>query len=401
MIYEVSQMTKEIIHYSEEELKKISNLELLQLIHNIQGHNTYWWLSCNLSKVNPNLYLELCNRTSLWNMFYQDKKVPIRARIYCIEHNVTEPPICQNPNCPTHNFVGWDDKRNRISKFCCSRCNSEDPSFRQRVIDGNMNKFGVKSSLLVQSVIEKSKATLMKNLGVDNPMKCKEIQEKAKHTNRVLYGGNSPTCSIEVYNKCKATMLKRHGVEHPLQSTEIMKKAKKTFLDRFGVDNPARSKELMKKARETCQHKWGVNYYQQSNDYTRKWKYTNPKYPDMEFATSWEFKVYDFLVEHNIQFKYQPAIAIPYYCEGTRHYYHPDFLVGDRIVEVKGDNFFRINETTGKEEMYMTWKGDLSDEEYEWRCKVMEAKHQCMLANNVVILRGKDIKNLNIEMFNQ
>ena len=99
-------MTKEIIHYSEEELKKISNLELLQSIHNIQGHNTYWWLSCNLSKVSPNLYLELCNRTSLWNMFYRDKKVPIRARIYCIEHNITEPTICQNPNCSTHNIVG-------------------------------------------------------------------------------------------------------------------------------------------------------------------------------------------------------------------------------------------------------------------------------------------------------
>lgn len=114
----------------------------------------------------------------------------------------------------------------------------------------------------------------------------------------------------------------------------------------------------------------------------------------MSLATSWEFKVYDFLKEHHIQFEYQPEISIPYECEGTHHTYHPDFLVQDRIVEVKGDNFFRINENTGEEEMYLTWKGNLSDEEYEWRCKVMEAKHQCMIANNVIILRKNEIAHL-------
>jgi hypothetical protein len=42
-----------------------------------------------------------------------------------------------------------------------------------------------------------------------------------------------------------------------------------------------------------------------------------------------------------------------------------------------------------------------TDERYGWECRKHEAKHQCMLENNVVILRGKDIENLNIEMFNQ
>jgi len=116
----------------------------------------------------------------------------------------------------------------------------------------------------------------------------------------------------------------------------------------------------------------------------------------MTFDRSWEFKVYDFLTEHNIQFEYHPKISIPYKCEDTQHYYHPDFLVNGRLYEVKGDNFFRINEETGKEEMYLTWKGNLSDEEYEWKCKLYEAKHQCMIANNVIILRKKEINNLNM-----
>ena len=128
-------------------------------------------------------------------------------------------------------------------------------------------------------------------------------------------------------------------------------------------------------------------------------KYTNPKYPDMTFATSWEFLVYDFLTEHNIPFEYQPAISISYEYKGTHHTYHPDFLVNGRIYEVKGDNFFRINEETGKEEMYLTWKGNLSDEEYEWRCGLYEAKHQCMIANGVYIIRNSQISNLSVEMF--
>lgn len=150
-------------------------------------------------------------------------------------------------------------------------------------------------------------------------------------------------------------------------------------------------------------HRFNVDWFPQSPEFAKKshMPYTNPKYPDMKFTTSWEFKVYDFLVENNIKFEYQPEIAIPYECEDTHHYYHPDFRVNGRLYEVKGDNFFRINKETGKEEMYLTWQGDLSNEEYEWRCKVMEAKHQCMLANNVVILRHKEINNLSISLFDQ
>ena len=150
-----------------------------------------------------------------------------------------------------------------------------------------------------------------------------------------------------------------------------------------------------------CRINWGVDNYSQTDEFAKKChkRYTNPKYPDMSWANSWEFKVYDFLTEHHIPFEYQPSISIPYYCEGTRHYYHPDFLVGDKIVEVKGDNFFRINEETGKEEMYLTWQGNLSDEEYELKCEIMEAKHQCMIANNVIILRQADIFNLSIDIF--
>lgn len=136
-----------------------------------------------------------------------------------------------------------------------------------------------------------------------------------------------------------------------------------------GVPFPMMSKEVRDKSISKCRELWGVDNYVQTTEYHKKChkRYTNPKYPDMTFATSWEFKVYDFLTEHNIPFEYQVE-PIPYEYDGGIHYYHPDFRINGKIFEVKGDNFFRINEETGEEEMYLTWKGDLTDEEYEWRC---------------------------------
>lgn len=120
----------------------------------------------------------------------------------------------------------------------------------------------------------------------------------------------------------------------------------------------------------------------------------------MTFGSSWEFLVYDFLLENHIDFEYQPSVSIPYEYKGTRHTYHPDFIVNGRIYEVKGDNFFRINESTGKEEMFCPYRDDdWSDEKYDWMCGLYEAKHQCMNENGVAILRQHHIKTMTINTF--
>jgi hypothetical protein len=37
-----------------------------------------------------------------------------------------------------------------------------------------------------------------------------------------------------------------------------------------------------------------------------------------------------------------------------------------------------------------------TDEYYEWKCGLYEAKHQCMLENGVVILRRLEIQSLHV-----
>lgn len=197
-------------------------------------------------------------------------------------------------------------------------------------------------------------------------------------------------------NKLKETCQKKFHVDHYSKTEEFKQKCKSRWMRNFHTSHPMKSSIVKDKVKTTMNHRFNVDWFPQSPEFAKKshMPYTNPKYPDMKFTTSWEFKVYDFLVENNIKFEYQPEIAIPYEYDGKIHYYHPDFRVGDRIVEVKGDNFFRINENTGKEEMYCTWRGDLSDEEYDWKCGKEEAKHQCMIANNVIIIRGKELSDL-------
>lgn len=120
----------------------------------------------------------------------------------------------------------------------------------------------------------------------------------------------------------------------------------------------------------------------------------------MTFGSSWEFLVYDFLLENHIEFEYQPSISFDYVYDNKHHTYHPDFKIGDKIFEVKGEQFFRINESTGQDEMYLPYRRpEWSNEHYNWICGLYEAKHQCMLKNNVIIMRESDIKNLNIDIF--
>ena len=188
----------------------------------------------------------------------------------------------------------------------------------------------------------------------------------------------------------------------------------RTF-DNFGVFNPMqsdyfrqivgdkiRTQEMQNQIKATNNRKFGKDWYAQTLEHqlTKRHRFTSPKYPGMTFDSTWEIKVYDFLTKNNIEFQYHDMISIPYEYTGKTHYYFPDFIVDGRIYEVKGDQYFRLNSQTGLEEMYCpyhpkTW----SDEYYEWRCGLEEAKHQCMIQHNVVILRYKDIKNLSKDLF--
>lgn len=378
-----------------ENYTQMSNQELVEFVDELHIYNGR--LNIVLKTKYPEIHNEILNRTQFLSGL-KCKSIPFPARLYCLKHNLNDIPKCQNPSC--NNKVTWRNGINEFGKHCSCKCSMNDPQNKELHKTTNLKLYGVENPFQYEPFKEKIKQTNLSRRGVEYSMQDAEVKEKAKQTSLKHFGVEYPNQAEEVRLKTKHTCQIKYGVDCIFSSSEFQKKLQSVWLEHLGVRNPFQADTVKNKIKQTIQKLYGVDHYSQTHEFQQKThrRYTNPKYPDITFATSWEFKVYDFLTEHNIPFEYQVE-PIPYEYDGVIHYYFPDFRVNGRIYEVKGDNFFRINEQTGQEEMYLTWRGGLSDEEYEWRCGREEAKHQCMIANNVFILRHDHIKNLSIHMF--
>lgn len=93
-----------------------------------------------------------------------------------------------------------------------------------------------------------------------------------------------------------------------------------------------------------------------------------------KFDSKPELAFYIWLRDNCIDFICKPSISFEYEHEGKTHRYFPDFIVEGQVVEVKGDHFFKDDGT-------MCNPFDHSQD------ALCEAKHQCMLKNNVHIAR--------------
>lgn len=87
--------------------------------------------------------------------------------------------------------------------------------------------------------------------------------------------------------------------------------------------------------------------------------------------------MYIYLSDNNVDFKYQPDISFKYEYKGKILYYFPDFKIDNSYYEIKGRHFFKKDGT-----MQNPW--------CHAQDGIYEAKHQCMLVNNINILLDDD-----------
>ena len=199
-----------------------------------------------------------------------------------------------HPCCP---ICGKPLQLNRTKwrTYCSNSCKSKDTANKLE------QKYGVRSTLRLKEVQEKTKQTLINHYGVDNPQKAKEVQEKTKQTYIKKYGVEYFSQSKEIQEKIKQTCLEKYGTEYYLNSkdcktktiikfgvdnyrktneckqfvskyrkehkNELNEKRKQTYLERYGVNNPQKSKEIQEKTKQTCLKKYGYTTYSQSNEY--------------------------------------------------------------------------------------------------------------------------------------
>lgn len=263
--------------------------------------------------------------------------------------------------------------------------------------------YGVEHPSQSEKCKQKQKDTCIKKYGVDNYAKTKECHEKMEKTCIERYGVDNYSSTQECREKVRNTFRKNFGVDHYSQTDEYKIQVKNTCQEKWGVDNYAQTEECQEKMRNTCQERFGVNHYSLTDECKQKQKDTCKErygvdhyskttefahrrrkqisYKDyLTFDSSWELMVYQFCEENNIPCEYQPNIQFTYEYDGKTHIYQPDFLINGKLYEVKGDHFF------DGDKMINPFNRNQDD--------FYEAKHQCMIENNIRILRNCDISNL-------
>lgn len=293
-----------------------------------------------------------------------------------------------------------------------------------------LEKYGVENPMQARSVQEKAKQTCLKKYGASSSLGSKKIREKIENTCLEKYGhkhafryGTDEFKNLmlkkygnEYYNnkekasatrsefsgekkqtiiaKRKATTLEHLGVEVPAQSKSVRNKMQQTCLKKYGVKFALQSDAAKKKMEQTCLEKYGympgrfhtpenknamikkygTEFFAQTS-YSHFCRKTKLVYDNEKFDSYFELEFYIWAKDNCKNVKHEPY-AIDYTFDGKTFKYFPDFEVDNELFEVKGLQFFEDKDPTKK----MVNPFDHSqDDRYE-------AKHQCMLSNNVHIV---------------
>jgi hypothetical protein len=180
-----------------------------------------------------NLKLELIERTK-----FLPESAGIGERVYCIDNNITEPPLCYcgNPVKYLKYSVGY-------SKRCSKECVYSDPE-----------------------VSNKRKKTCLRKYGVTSFTKTESYLEKTKQTNIKKYGKDFYLQSDDCKLKSREHSLKKYGTEHHMMSPIFLESFKNKIIYKFGVDNVSKLDFVKNKKAKTFQRNFGLNHIFQSND---------------------------------------------------------------------------------------------------------------------------------------
>ncbi len=271
---------------------------------------------------------------------------------------------------------------------CRRKWNVDYPTQRPEFKDMLNETWSKKTEEEIRQTVESRERTCLEKIGVKNPMQSKDILNRAMETQMDRYNGIG-FASKETNEKIRCAFQQTYGTSDPGNRPEAIEARKLKWEQKSEQEK----KELVNKCQETNRRNHGGILYQQTHvcHVRRRKRYWHD---GMWFDSKWEIKVYDYCKNINIACEYQPNISFTYECCERKWIYQPDFLINGKIYEVKGDQFFKVDES-GHEVMFNPYRNKKwSDERYARECAKFEAKHQCMLANNVTILRGKDINNL-------
>ena len=223
--------------------------------------------------------------------------------------------------------------------------------------------------------------------GLEDFPRCKECGRKMDDKNvRSFNDGYKAFCSCTCASNSKEkqlaieeTCLRIYGTRVCTQSDQVKLRSQSRFLVKYGVRTPMEVPEFKQKFEESMLRNHGGRYTFGCYDLLEK-IWLRYQYHGIKFDSMPEIAFYIWLTDNQIPFEYHPRISIQYSYAGQSYSYFPDFTVLGHYVEIKGPQFFKDNDPS--KEMVDPYNPE--------RNGIVEAKHQCMLANNVIILTSKD-----------
>lgn len=247
-----------------------------------------------------------------------------------------------------------------------------------------------------KAIAQKTKLTFLKKYGVENPQQLQSFKDKVKESNLKKYGchpsqlqsvkDKQAKTNLEKYG-CKATSQSEQvkqayrdycekkygkGIINAFQASEVKDKIKETWIKKYGVDNPQKSKEIRQKVEQTCLERYGAicNWANHDNRIKCQQAYT---YDGVKFDSSYELMYFIYLQDHNKEFIYEPNEFFTFNFQNKEHRYFPDFKIDNEFVEIKGNHFVKEDGT---------WRNPYDSSQND----LYEAKHQCLIKNNVRII---------------
>ena len=227
-----------------------SNQDLLKAISEINKRPDV--LDRFLKNHHQDIYHELVSRTKfLDNGYFKNKPVPILARMYCLEHDLTSSPTCQSPKCD--NPVEWRNGSHKFAEHCCWQCYLDDPNSHHKEEETKRIKYNDPYF----SNRKKYKENMLKKHGVEHFSQTKEWKDKYLKTCNEKFGGNAPACSPKVVEKMKKTKEERYG-DSGFNNHE---KAVITLNNQYGVSNVSQIPGVQDKVKRTNNIRYGISLW--------------------------------------------------------------------------------------------------------------------------------------------
>ena len=360
------------------------------------------WLTENISRPFTHIFNDirlapLKNEIISFTPLLNDGHFTFITRRYWYVHKIIDFPVCDCDGCSnkiTKNVITFANgyvRKDTLNKYdngnyglyCSRECAQRSKMTQENKQKTKLQNFGDKN----YNNRDKAKSTSLERYGTDDIMKTELGKNRYIQGVKKKYGEQYEWVSQvpEVKEKMKMTI--------KLKSEEEKQKT----IDKYSSSRRSHSKEsnqeIYQRSRQTYFNRtgyWSPNENPNVNMSAKKYKYDNKIFGSLP-----ELVFYIWLKINNYDFEFQPKNSALTYTDkkGKIHRYFPDFKINKDgeiykagIYEIKGDNHF--DKITGK-------MIDISNPSKNY---IAEAKHQCMLSNNVHIMLSSQLRSMQKEI---